>query len=146
MALQNVSPVDAVAVLKRIEEGPITYPKALRGAIGLSYWGYTNMADFIHLQNYRTGKCYHIWYNMAYKTMPSTTSFDEEVGTTTPLSNHPGDMHHKLIARFGPHWKISLAAHRQLGEKTPLTDIRRGVVPDGKVCYISRPKYFGLAF
>jgi DNA uptake protein ComE-like DNA-binding protein len=37
MALQNVSPVDAVAVLKRIEEGTITYPKALRGAIGLSY-------------------------------------------------------------------------------------------------------------
>ncbi len=38
MALQNVSPVDAVAVMKRIDEGKITYPKALRGAIGLSYW------------------------------------------------------------------------------------------------------------
>ena len=39
MVLQNVSPVDAVAVLQRIQEGAITYPKALRGAIGLSYWG-----------------------------------------------------------------------------------------------------------
>ena len=46
MALQNVSPVDAVTVIKRIEEGEITYPKALRGAIGLSYWGYKNMVDF----------------------------------------------------------------------------------------------------
>ena len=46
MALQNVSPVDAVAVMKRIEESKITYPKALRGAIGLSYWGYRNMVDF----------------------------------------------------------------------------------------------------
>ena len=36
MALQNVSPVDAVSVIKRIEEGEITYHKALRGAIGLS--------------------------------------------------------------------------------------------------------------
>ncbi|HJN68570.1 MAG TPA: helix-hairpin-helix domain-containing protein [Candidatus Marinimicrobia bacterium] len=147
MALQNVSPVDAVAVLKRIEEGPITYPKALRGAIGLSYWGYTNMADFFTYKITGPENATHIWYNMAYKTMPSTTSFDEEVGTTTPLSNHPGDMHHKLIARFGPHWKISLAAHRQLGEKTPLTDIRGVEIPDGKWSVTYRDlNIFGLHF
>ncbi len=117
MVLQNVSPVDAVAVLQRIQEGAITYPKALRGAIGLSYWGYKNMVDFFTYEDGKKEDQTHIWYNLTYKTLPSTTSFDEEVGTTTPLSNHPGARHHKLVTSFGPHWKISLAAHRQLGEE-----------------------------
>ena len=63
MALQNVSPVDAVAVMKRIEESKITYPKALRGAIGLSYWGYRNMVDFFTYDEEDTTDSFHLWYN-----------------------------------------------------------------------------------
>ena len=77
MALQNVSPVDAVAVMKRIEESKITYPKALRGAIGLSYWGYRNMVDFFTYDEEDTTDSFHLWYNTTYKTLPSTTSFDD---------------------------------------------------------------------
>tara|TARA_X000001036_G_scaffold93554_1_gene86205 strand:- start:160 stop:2625 length:2466 start_codon:yes stop_codon:yes gene_type:complete len=117
MALQNVSPVDAVAVMKRIDEGEITYPKALRGAIGLSYWGYRNMVDFFTYENHDSTDSFHLWYNTTYKTLPSTTSFDEEVGSVEQLNNHPGDLHHKLVGTFGKHWKLSLATHRQLGEK-----------------------------
>ena len=117
MALQNVSPVDAVAVMKRINEGEITYPKALRGAIGLSYWGYRNMVDFFTYENHDSTDSFHLWYNTTYKTLPSTTSFDEEVGSVEQLNNHPGDLHHKLVGTFGKHWKLSLATHRQLGEK-----------------------------
>ena len=117
MALQNVSPVDAVAVMKRIDEGEITYPKALRGAIGLSYWGYRNMVDFFTYENHDSTDSFHLWYNTTYKTLPSTTSFDEEVGSIEQLNNHPGDLHHKLVGTFGKHWKLSLATHRQLGEK-----------------------------
>ena len=117
MALQNVSPVDAVAVMKRIDEGEITYPKALRGAIGLSYWGYRNMVDFFTYENHDSTDSFHLWYNTTYKTLPSTTSFDEEVGSVEQINNHPGDLHHKLVGTFGKHWKLSLATHRQLGEK-----------------------------
>ena len=117
MALQNVSPVDAVAVMKRIDEGEITYPKALRGAIGLSYWGYRNMVDFFTYENHDSTDSFHLWYNTTYKTLPSTTSFDEEVSSVEQLNNHPGDLHHKLVGTFGKHWKLSLATHRQLGEK-----------------------------
>ena len=117
MALQNVSPVDAVAVMKRINEGEITYPKALRGAIGLSYWGYRNMVDFFTYENHDSTDSFHLWYNTTYKTLPSTTSFDEEVSSVEQLNNHPGDLHHKLVGTFGKHWKLSLATHRQLGEK-----------------------------
>ena len=117
MALQNVSPVDAAAVIKRIKEGEITYPKALRGAIGLSYWGYRNMVDFFTYEDHDTTESFHMWYNTTYKTLPSTTSFDDEVGLVEQINNHPGDLHHKLVATFGSHWKLSLATHRQLGER-----------------------------
>tara|TARA_B110000438_G_scaffold50281_2_gene50787 strand:+ start:1094 stop:3553 length:2460 start_codon:yes stop_codon:yes gene_type:complete len=132
MALQNVSPVDAVAVIKRIKEGEITYPKALRGAIGLSYWGYKNMVDFFTYKDHGSTDSYHVWYNTTYKTLPSTTSFDDEVGLVDQISNHPGDLHHKLVATFGSHWKLSLATHRQLGEK--VYDIKLGdlEVPNAK--------------
>jgi len=132
MALQNVSPVDAVAVMKRIEEGEITYPKALRGAIGLSYWGYRNMVDFFTYEDHDTTDGFHMWYNTTYKTLPSTTSFDDEVGLVDQISNHPGDLHHKLVATFGSHWKLSLATHRQLGEKVYDFKIGNFEVPNAK--------------
>ena len=132
MALQNVSPVDAVAVMKRIEEGEITYPKALRGAIGLSYWGYRNMVDFFTYEDHDTTDGFHMWYNTTYKTLPSTTSFDDEVGLVDQISNHPGDLHHKLVATFGSHWKLSLATHRQLGEKVYDFKIGKIEVPNAK--------------
>ena len=31
---------------------------------------------------------------------PSTTSFDE-VGIVDQISDHPGDLHHKMVATFG---------------------------------------------
>ena len=121
MALQNISPVDAVAVIKRIKESPITYPRALRGAVGLSYWGYRNMVDFFTYDSSTTKRGAHAWYNLTYKTVPSTTSFDEEVGVASYISDHPGDLHHKFVYGYGPNWKISLASHRQLGEKDQAT-------------------------
>ena len=132
MALQNVSPVDAVAVMKRIDEGKITYPKALRGAIGLSYWGYRNMVDFFTYDDTDTTDSFHFWYNTTYKTLPSTTSFDDEIGTVDQISNHPGDLHHKMVATFGRHWKLSLATHRQLGEKVYDFKIGDFEVPNSK--------------
>ena len=147
MALQNVSPVDAVAVMKRIEESKITYPKALRGAIGLSYWGYRNMVDFFTYDEEDTTDSFHLWYNTTYKTLPSTTSFDDEVGLVDQLNDHPGDLHHKIVATFGKHWKLSLASHRQLGEKVYDFKIGDFEVPTAKYSLSYRDlKLGGLKF
>ncbi len=116
MALQNVSPVDAVAVLKRQQEGSIDYPRALRGAIGLSYYGYRNMVDFLSFGEEDPQEGFHFWYNTTYRTVPSSTSFEEDVATTTPISSTPGDLQHKLAGSFGAHWKLGAAFSRQLGE------------------------------
>ena len=145
MALQNVSPVDAVAVMKRIDEGKITYPKALRGAIGLSYWGYRNMVDFFTYDDTDTTDSFHFWYNTTYKTLPSTTSFDDEVGMVDQISNHPGDLHHKMVATFGRHWKLSLATHRQLGEKVYDFKVGEFEVPNSKWSLTYRDLKLGLS-
>jgi hypothetical protein len=133
IALQNVSPVDAVAVLKRIDESSIDYPRALRGALGLSYWGYRNMRDFFTYEEVNTKKSNHFWYNTTYKSIPSTNSFDDEVGTTTPLSNHPGDIQHKILFSYGNHWKLGMIYHRQLGEANRSTTIGSLTVPELKI-------------
>lgn len=46
--IQNVSPVDAVSIRKRIESGnPIKSQRELRQTPGLSHWGYTNARSFV---------------------------------------------------------------------------------------------------
>ena len=132
MSLQNVSPVDAVAVLNRQKEGSINYPKALRGATNLSYWGYKNMMDFFTYGEEDLTKTSHFWYNATYKTVPSTTSFDEEVGTTTPLSGHPGNLQHKMSYTSGSFWKFGYAYHRQMGEQNRYVDFGPLNIPEGK--------------
>jgi DNA uptake protein ComE-like DNA-binding protein len=48
LSFQNVSPVDAVAILKeRGQAGRIENARQLRAAPGLSYWGYRNLRDFV---------------------------------------------------------------------------------------------------
>ena len=136
MSLQNVSPVDAVSVIKRQKEGSINYPKALRGATNLSYWGYKNMVDFFTYGEDDPTKTSHFWYNTTYKTVPSTNSFDEEVGSTTPLSNHPGNLQHKMIYTSGGTWKLGYAYHRKMGEQNRY--ISQVYIPEGKLALTFR--------
>ncbi len=144
MSLQNVSPVDAVAVLNRQKEGSIDYPKALRGATNLSYWGYKNMADFFTYGETDLTQSPHVWYNMIYKTIPSTRSFDEEANITMPVGRYPGNLQHKFLYTSGSVWKFGYAYHRQLGEQNRYTKLFNSVkVPDGKFALTFRNLTFG---
>ncbi len=120
MALQNVSPVDAVAVLKRQQEGSIDYPRALRGAIGLSYWGYRNMVDFFTYGEEYPAQDFHFWYNTTFKTFPSNQS-SEEGGRSNqwlkPVRSHPGDILQKLVVTPGQHFKAGISYNRQMGQQ-----------------------------
>ncbi len=116
VSLQNVSPVDAVAVLKlRTEVDSIGSARWLRNAIGLSYYGYRNMRDFIAYSE-PEGEQWHIWYNMVYKTIPSTNSTDEETANPLLGSVYSPDILHKFSISNSTHWKAGLSYNRQLGE------------------------------
>ncbi|MCF7824557.1 MAG: helix-hairpin-helix domain-containing protein [Candidatus Marinimicrobia bacterium] len=116
VSLQNVSPVDAVAVMKlRAESGSIGSARWLRNAIGLSYYGYQNMRDFITYDEAESGQ-WHIWYNMVMKTIPSTNATDEEA--TNPLLGvgSAPDILHKFSFSNSTHWKAGFSYNRQFGE------------------------------
>lgn len=117
VSLQNVSPVDAVAVMKlRTEVDSIGSARWLRNAIGLSYYGYRNMRDFVSYSEPQGGQ-WHIWYNMVLKSIPSTNATDEEA--TNPLlgvGSSP-DILHKFSISNSTHWKAGMSYNRQLGEE-----------------------------
>ena len=154
IALQNVSPIDAVAVLKRQEEGRINYPRALEGAIGLSYYGYRNMRDFFHYGNYNPYNQMHLWYNVTYQTFPAARAFGDDVTIQSPtttgtslqqstIGTHPGELQHKMIATLNRHWKAGLAYHRQLGETNRTTDVAGMTIPEMKYAVTYRDLEFG---
>ena len=121
VSLQNVSPVDAVAVLKLREEMDyIGSARWLRNAIGLSYYGYRNLRDFVTYSEPAGGE-WHVWYNMVMKSIPSTTSSEDEVDPTvsrayTGYQAGNPDILHKLSFTNSRHWKAGLSYNRQMGE------------------------------
>lgn len=52
-SIQNVSPVDAVAILKARQEKPFESTQELRRSDGLSYYGYRNLRDFVRFEEYQ---------------------------------------------------------------------------------------------
>ena len=122
VSFQNVSQIDAVAVLKlRTEVDSIGSARWLRNAIGLSYYGYRNLREFVTYSEPEGGQ-WHVWYNMVVKTIPSTNSTDEEAAASSQSDawaqnalSQP-DILHKLSFTNSRHWKAGLSYNRQLGE------------------------------
>ena len=56
MALPNLSPVDAVAVLKQKKRGYINGTWELKNSPGISHWGYKNLVDFIRFNDSTVGE------------------------------------------------------------------------------------------
>ena len=46
------------------------------------------MVDFFTYDESDTTDSFHFWYNTTYKTLPSTTSFDDEVGLVAVSYTH----------------------------------------------------------
>ena len=124
VSFQNVSQIDAVAVLKlRTEVDSIGSARWLRNAVGLSYYGYRNLREFVTYSEPEGGQM-HVWYNMVMKSIPSTNSEEEAVGANRLQANlglldNPAarpDILHKLSFTNSRHWKAGISYNRQLGE------------------------------
>ena len=131
-AFQNVSPIDAVAVLKLQDEIHIGSPRALRSAIGLSYYGYRNLSDFIRYYDNKDAGKIHYWYNMTLNTAPPAGGSAEEGNVSVFLSNYPPAIRHKFLMTYGQHVNLGFAYHRQLAEQTQYVNDGSLKIPDGK--------------
>jgi DNA uptake protein ComE-like DNA-binding protein len=141
---QNVSPIDAVAILReRAQAGRIENLRQLRAAAGLSGWGYRNLRDYLRYADPApTGRLQleHQFrmYNTPY-TLDDADILNENIlGDTSGL---PADqtaafrsydlntfagrlrlegtdpyLTNKLRLRSGTMWKAGLVSHRNLGE------------------------------
>jgi len=130
---QNVSPIDAVAVLKEVKQaGRIENQRQLRAASGLTFWGYRNLRDYVRYDDPEAkrirGDYQFRVYNTPY-TLDRTDVLDELVyGVTTDRDlntfggrlNLPGGnpyVTNKFRFRYGDLARAGVITHRNLGEK-----------------------------
>ncbi len=130
ISLPNVSPVDAVGILKRVARGDtIADMRDLRNTVGLSHYGYTNLRSYVYYRNPPVRNRLYFDAQMQYYTRYyEEGSYDmyhepflrEDYGVTTVvpqdkrlsywgyfnLDQIDPDYIVKLRARYGNHLKI----------------------------------------
>lgn len=144
VSYQNVSPVDAVAVLReRRLSGRIENARQLRAAQGISYWGFRNLRDYVTfeppsgLARPRLDLQTRV-YDTPYLLDDADILYENILGNTqglTPaqaanfrsvdLNTYAGrlgldttdpSLTNKARLRWGPHVRAALLTHRNLGE------------------------------
>jgi DNA uptake protein ComE-like DNA-binding protein len=134
LAYQNVSPVDAVSILKeRTAAGRIESQRQLRAAPGLSYWGYRNLRDFVDFQP-PADRRLHVDYQLRMYDTPypldDTDILNESIVQSTTVRNFDLNSYagrlmigtadpyltNKLRLRYGSHLRAGFLTHRNLGE------------------------------
>ena len=140
---QNVSPVDALAILaERRQSGRIESARQLRAASGLSYWGFRNLRDFVRYDDpthRRIGIDYQFrFYNTPYVLDDADILEENILGDTQGLSESEAAnfrtyelntyagrlalntsdpaMTQKLRLTFGQNWRAGALVHRNLAE------------------------------
>ncbi len=122
MGYQNVSPVDATAILKaRKRLGGFEDARQLRQAEGLRYWAYRNLRDFVVYSDEpgpgTVGREMRGSYEMRYYDTPYSIGDEEDLGGQ--ILNQPGEnpfMTHKVRLSLTDHMRVGLLTNRNLGE------------------------------
>ncbi len=140
ISLPNVSPVDAVGILKRVARGDtIADMRDLRNTVGLSHYGYTNLRSYVYYRNPPVRNRLYFDAQMQYYTryyeegaydMYHEPFLREDYGVTTVvpqdkrlsywgyfnLDQIDPDYIVKLRARYGNHLKIGWMHNTAKGE------------------------------
>ncbi len=132
MNLQNVSPVDALAIIKhRQRAGRIASRSELRRVPGLSGWGYSNARYFLRYTPKEKGREIHGDYQVRLYNTPLDNDlmdiFHEDIVAKSgeheswynrlKLYQQRPAFTNKLRLRWGNHFKLGLLTHRSQGEK-----------------------------
>jgi DNA uptake protein ComE-like DNA-binding protein len=118
MDLQNVSPVDAVAIYNYIQRiGPLQGRRDLAAVPGLSTWGYRNARNYVSYEEAYRPKQLHGYYT--FRTYNTPYFYDEELAIPTEaIINPTPDVSHKLRLVYNERFKGGVLFHRNLGEQT----------------------------
>lgn len=140
ISLPNVSPVDAVAILKRIAQGDtIADMRDMRNSVGLSHYGYTNLRSYVYYRNPPVRNRLYVDAQMQYYTryfeegaydMYHEPFLREDYGVVTVvphdkrltylgyfnLDQVDPDFMAKLRVRYGNHVKVGWMGYSPKGE------------------------------
>ena len=118
MALPNLSPIDAVAVLKQKKRGQIKGTFELKNSPGISYWGYKNLVDFIRFTDKpKEERKIHIRFNSLVQTI--SLSDEEEIDETFISSYFKSipEQFHKFSLTSNENVKLGLSYHQYMGQR-----------------------------
>jgi len=122
MSFQNVSPVDAAAIIKaRDRMGGITSGRQLRRADGLRYFAYRNLRDFVVYDDEQLGDPDRVRadYQVRYYDTPIYDGDDENSSDLVPKNPqllNPA-MSHKMRVALPGDWRAGARTYRGLGEQ-----------------------------
>ena len=122
MSFQNVSPVDAKAIIEAREKlGDLSSARQLRRSDGLRYYAYRNLRDFVVYEDDALGdqKDVRADYQLRYYDTPIYDGDDENSSDLVP--RHPQllnpAMSHKLRVDLPGDWRAGVRTYRGLGER-----------------------------
>ena len=114
-SLPNISPIDAVGIMKQKERGKIRGTFELKNSPGLSYYGYKNILDFIRYEPQHS-QGLNFRYSTLFKTLPITTNPDEEGNSEVLISTSDPETLHRININIGNNIKLGALYHQNMGE------------------------------
>ena len=125
MALPNLSPVDAVAVLKQKKRGYINGTWELKNSPGISHWGYKNLVDFIRFSDNTVGEnTTHLRINSLIRTVPITSNPDEDDSIEDLNNTSIPEQFHKISITHGQHYKAGFSYHNYMGQPSDIYTVK----------------------
>ncbi len=132
MNLQNVSPVDAVAIIRQRDRiGGLSSRQDLGRVPGISDWGYRNARNFLRYSDPGTELDFHGDYQFRFYSTPLFSDFDDVLNEgperwwdLLEMDSAPPAAMHKIRMRWGQKIRAGVLAYRGLGEELPLTEAK----------------------
>lgn len=134
--LQNVSPVDAAAVVKyRKQVGQIYSARDLRSAPYISYYGYRNTRDFVTFEPVITHKEFHGHLLTRMDNTPFMTEEAEATAQIEPerLNNNYPNVFTRFFGTLGQNIRFGYSYYHSLNEPYVYQDIGFGQIPRAKM-------------
>jgi len=123
--LAGLSPIDAVAVVKRQQQGEIKNRTDLRSTEDLSYYGFSNLEDFIQYSDDEVARSFGGSFSTVIKniTLSQTPSDDASSYSDFIRLDHPLDAYYKLRLHWGTKYRLESSYLRNMGEPTIYREI-----------------------
>lgn len=134
--LQNVSPVDAAAIVNyRNQVGSIYSERDLRNAPYISYYGYRNTRDFVTFEAIPEHREFHGHLLTRMDNTPFMTEEAEATAQIPPeqiVNNYP-NVYTRFFGSLGPNIKFGYSYYHALNEPYAYQDIGFMQVPKAKL-------------